>query len=246
MTRCMLALRLTSRPRTALTQPVIDAHLEAYFTHVHPTHAGAFLHPPFTRLRVRTGRIDRCLLLAICAVSAPFTAAGHPTYQSRLDAAEWAKEAKTSLILEGDMTLDTIAATLILAKYDVNVGQYGSAWILGSIANRMVLALGLHRELPPDDTVTEAERETRRRLFWACYCLDRIMSTGVSDFVTTKADIVGVRLPMMEDRFERGMPSLAGMMPPEGHAALGRPDTGETGLLAAYVTMVGMRFEVSR
>jgi len=240
----MAGSRLTSRPKAVLTQPIIDAHLDAYFTQVHPTHAGAFLHPPSVRLRVQTGRIDRRLLLSICAVSAPFT--DPASQQRRLDAAEWAKEAKTGLILDCDMTLDTIAAALILAKYDINVGQYGSGWIFGSIANRMALALGLHRELPADEGVTQIERETRRRLFWACYCLDRMMSTGVAEFVTMKSDIVGVRLPMVEDRFVAGLPSLAGMIPPEGHAAIGRTDTGETGLLASYVMMVGMRFEVSR
>jgi len=42
----------------------------------------------------------------------------------------------------------------------------------------MAFALDLHRELPVSLKATPAEREGRRRLFWACYLLDRFSACG--------------------------------------------------------------------
>lgn len=40
------------------------------------------------------------------------------------------------------------------------------------------MALELHRELDSHARVTSTEREMRRRLFWACYLMDRFMACG--------------------------------------------------------------------
>lgn len=40
------------------------------------------------------------------------------------------------------------------------------------------MAQELHREMDPRAGVTPVERETRRRLFWTCYLLDRFMACG--------------------------------------------------------------------
>lgn len=40
------------------------------------------------------------------------------------------------------------------------------------------MALELHREMDINARVTPIERETRRRLFWACYLLDRFLACG--------------------------------------------------------------------
>jgi hypothetical protein len=42
----------------------------------------------------------------------------------------------------------------------------------------MAIALETHRELDGHSRATPVERETRRRLFWACYLLDRFMACG--------------------------------------------------------------------
>jgi hypothetical protein len=42
----------------------------------------------------------------------------------------------------------------------------------------MAMALELHRELDLNARVTPIERETRRRLFWTCYLLDRFLACG--------------------------------------------------------------------
>ena len=53
----------------------------------------------------------------------------------------------------------------------------------------MAYALNLHREAPAQSTLHPAEREIRRRLFWACYIMDRFNSCGSKrpSIITDKA-----------------------------------------------------------
>lgn len=57
------------------------------------------------------------------------------------------------------------------------------------------MALELHREMDVNARVTPIERETRRRLFWSCYLLDRFMVSGSKrpSLVTDKTILL--RLP---------------------------------------------------
>lgn len=59
----------------------------------------------------------------------------------------------------------------------------------------MTMALELHRELDPRATVTPVERETRRRLFWTCYLLDRFTSCGSKRPCLIADKIILLRLP---------------------------------------------------
>ncbi|CAK7206063.1 hypothetical protein SEUCBS139899_008846 [Sporothrix eucalyptigena] len=131
----------------------------------------------------------------------------------------WAKESKTLLVLE-DMTLDTVVSALLLARHDIHNGLFGSAWMLSSMATRAALALGLNREnhslyrhqqnaqnaqnATMNANIPFSEQETRRRLFWACYCLDRMMSTGLSDLTTLRAEHISLQLPCEEHHYLYG------------------------------------------
>lgn len=192
----------------ALPRALLDKHIEAYFSYVYPSQANAIIHRGTLQSGILSGTVSPKLLLAICAVASRFihTGPGYIPLQGSSQATMWAKEAKTILILEEDMSLDTVACALILAKHDINSGKFSSAWVLTSIANRCALALGLHCELPPDHPATGIERETRRRLMWGCYCLDRMMATGVPEYITTHASIFKIKLPCEEHHYLFGQP----------------------------------------
>lgn len=57
------------------------------------------------------------------------------------------------------------------------------------------MALELHRELDPRANATPVERETRRRLFWTCYLLDRFTSCGSKRPCLIADKIILLRLP---------------------------------------------------
>lgn len=59
----------------------------------------------------------------------------------------------------------------------------------------MTMAQELHRELDQRATVTPVERETRRRLFWTCYLLDRFTSCGSKRPCLVADKTILLRLP---------------------------------------------------
>lgn len=59
----------------------------------------------------------------------------------------------------------------------------------------MATALELNRELDVSNQVTPAERESRRRIFWTCYLLDRFMASGSKRPSLISDDSIVLRLP---------------------------------------------------
>jgi len=202
--RDLTAPRLHGIPRS-----VIDRHVEAFFAYVYPIQANAIVHRGTLMREITDGRVARKVLLAICAAAARFVdhmqASGAPVaVRGSMAAKAWATEAKTTLLTE-DPSLDSITAALILAKEDISSGRFSQAFTLAAVAMRMALAMRLHQELPPDDEKSISERETRRRLMWGCFSLDRMMSTGVPEFLITPVQSLRIRLPCDDQRYLYGM-----------------------------------------
>lgn len=236
-----------------LPRHVLDQHLDAFFTYVYPCQANAFIHRGTLLRDVQSGRANEKLLLAICAIASRFLPSNQRSIPFRQDSAQaqgWAREAKTMLVLE-EMSMDTVATALLLAKYDMNSGKYGTAWMLSSIANRAALALGLHKDGGNDSKTTWVERETRRRLMWACYCLDRMMATGVPEFVFIRYEHVRMQLPCEEHQYLLGIPCVTPVPNLEGETlGIGRvmPDQAtperDIGMYGHYVQIVGIRYMI--
>ena len=72
----------------------------------------------------------------------------------------------------------------------------------------MALAMNLHREFPLNLKVPSSEREGRRRLFWACYLLDRFGACGSKRPSLISDECVVLRIPSWQ--------SPGGGMPVEG------------------------------
>lgn len=191
-----------------LPSDLLQAHIDAFFQFVYPSQANAIIHRGTLFGDVKAGRASRKLLLSICAISSRFlerTDGVRAPLQGSAQAQAWAREAKTLLVLD-DMSTEAVATALILAKYEINSGRYSHAFVLASVASRMAMGLRLHKETSPDHPAGPTERETRRRLMWGCYCLDRMMSTGVPELLLTQASTLQVKLPCDDYHFLLGIP----------------------------------------
>lgn len=107
----------------------------------------------------------------------------------------------------------------------------------------MAFALNLHRELPSTLRVTPAEREGRRRLFWACYVLDRFSACGSKRPTVIADECIVLRLPAYSG--PPGGPLLEGEYFPGSSnanymAQPGKPSQGSTGLLIGIVRILGI------
>lgn len=238
---------------------IIHEHINIFFSHIYHCQANAFIHRGTFLRQFQEDRVDRKLLLAMCAASARFV-----TYNDSLDnrssptpnaqpdhqAKAWCKEAKTLLILE-DMSMDTVATALILAKHEIHKGNFGGAWMLSAIANRAALSLGLNKEsVPEDNSLSFAERETKRRLFWGCYCLDRMMSTGLPHLISLRPEHIHLHLPCEEHHYLYGIPcrtpipvlEVQSLTAADYQALENSPPDTDVGLFGHFVQIMDMRF----
>lgn len=235
-----------------IPRSVVEEHIEAFFTHIYPLQANAVVHRGTLLRDVADGTASRKMILAICAAAArfvkppddtaPFPIMGTATTQ------RWANEAK-GLLLTEDMNPESIAAALILAKNDIHSGKASQGFVLAAVATRMALALQLHHELPNDKPATVTERETLRRLMWSCYSLDRMMSTGVAEYLA--APSLSIRLPCDDQPFAFGLstetPRVALETEADAHDQEANPATFEgVGLFAHFVRLQGIRTMILR
>ncbi|KAH7145457.1 fungal-specific transcription factor domain-containing protein [Dactylonectria estremocensis] len=250
----------TDRPKTLdsdadnidhVPKRLVQQHIQAFFSRIYPCQANGFIHRSTLLGNFQSGRVDRKLLLAICAAASRFVGKPAELVSGTVQAQAWAKEAKTLLILE-DMTTDTVAAALVLARHEVNCGNFASAWMLSSIATRAALALGLNNQGRADDeSMAFSEQETRRRLFWACYCLDRMMSTGLSELTVIRAEHLRLQLPCEEYQYTFGIScwtliiNLEEEMPAMDQPSLEQLQAqGDVGMFGQYVQVMQMRYSI--
>ncbi|KAJ1976444.1 hypothetical protein H4R35_002693, partial [Dimargaris xerosporica] len=124
---------------------------------------------------------------ALCAIGCRFST--HPRLRrtpAYMSGQEFylAAEAEVLTILTNP-SLYGIATLLCLAMYSVGRGNYRKSWLYVGIANRMAHQLCLNRIDNPgsqylntgDDELT---MNAKRRLFWLCYVVDKVCSSGCS------------------------------------------------------------------
>ncbi|KAF7542202.1 hypothetical protein G7Z17_g11793 [Cylindrodendrum hubeiense] len=249
-------LPVISRPQSSdidrhthgVPNTLLHKHIQAFFANIYPCQANGFIHRGTLLRTFHSGEIDRKLLLAICAVASRFVKDPVASANTTVQSEAWTKEAKTLLYVD-DMTTDTVAAALLLARHDVNSGNYSSAWMLSSMATRAALALGLNKESRTDDTpMSFSEQETRRRLFWACYCLDRMMATGLSELVVLRNEHIRLQLPCEEHQYLFSIPCWTPVinLEVEMPAIEQEPShsSRDIGLFGHYVQIMQMRYSI--
>ncbi|KAG0173649.1 hypothetical protein DFQ28_008009 [Apophysomyces sp. BC1034] len=80
--------------------------------------------------------------------------------------------------------VSTVVALMLMSQYEPSPNMYRSgaqqcrSWMYSGMAFRMCLELGLNTESNISKDLSQEEIETRRRVFWSCYCLDKFQSSG--------------------------------------------------------------------
>ena len=107
----------------------------------------------------------------------------------------------------------------------------------------MAFALDLHRELPVSLKATPAEREGRRRLFWACYLLDRFSACGSKRPSLIVDESIILRFPSWQ--LHPGAILIEGDYFPNGSnlqyiAGSGKQSQGSSSILIDIVRILGI------
>jgi hypothetical protein len=104
-----------------------------------------------------------------------------------------------STLLRG-ATIDMVQALLLMGHYLHNVLELNNCWTVLGLAIRMAQGLGLHlsAETQGFDLI---EQEVRKRTWWGCFVLDRLLSAKVGRQPTIDEANTSVELPLAVSDF---------------------------------------------
>ncbi|PSR75812.1 fungal-specific transcription factor domain-domain-containing protein [Coniella lustricola] len=206
--------KLLKEGLSALPSKQIQQHLaEVFFESVYGQ-AYHVLHKPSYMSKLRAGTLPPVLILSVCAVAARFST--HPALYERpefLRGEEWAATARDIVTKRYEWPNITILICLIiLGLHEFATCQGGRSWALGGQAIRMAFALQLHKDLPhdpvrPNIPLSFVDREIRRRTMWACFLMDRFISSGTNRPTFIKEETLKIPLPVKEKNFQLDIPA---------------------------------------
>ncbi|KIL94074.1 hypothetical protein FAVG1_02636 [Fusarium avenaceum] len=148
-----------------------------------------------------------CLVLTIFALGSQWTSLerrGSPPTLPEGDPGQIFFQQASSLIpdiLEDD-SIRSIQACFILSVYLMPMNVVGTSYLYMTMALRKALSLGLHQN--PDETLEERERESRRRLWWSIYSLERCTAIKLNRPRSVLSNSIEVPLPAPLQDLDRG------------------------------------------
>ncbi|CAH0059252.1 unnamed protein product [Clonostachys solani] len=170
-----------------------EALIDTYFSRYHakPYH---ILDESTTRQRAQLGQLPDFLANAMFAVASRYTA--HPDgYQAAVNLSEDYAARSRKEIDADEPSVDGLQAALLLVMAFIASGKGRKAYMLLATATGMAMALELHREMDDQRMASSTEKETRRRLFWTCYLLDRFTACGSKRPSLISDKTIMLRLP---------------------------------------------------
>lgn len=185
-------LTISSNPPDTIPSP--SAIIDTYFSRLHER-PYYILDEAATRSRFAKGRLPRFLTNALCAATVRFAMHHSAGLDLSTQACKDYAERARAEIDNDEPSIDHIQAFLLLSMAYFQIGRGKKSYMLLSHATTMVYALELHRELPSHLTVPQLEREGRRKLFWTCYLMERVTTTGSHRPSLIADEVISLRLP---------------------------------------------------
>ncbi|RBR26324.1 uncharacterized protein FIESC28_00880 [Fusarium coffeatum] len=245
--------------------------VDHYFANIHPLRCFAFVHrPSFTRHLDKgfESEDERALLHIICAQGAKFYALSVNVEDQDAKAGliraagnSWAQKAELLVLTNfGKISVQRLMTCILLYDFHFRLGEYTQALMLSGLAVRMAHALQLNVEFSPDILCAEAnessppavEKESRRRLMWACYILDAWTGSGVDQLTLLREADIKIQLPCNERNFRLRIPCVTEtlgvghvlqFLPP---AIVPRRPAANMGIMAYYIRIVTLWKRVVR
>ncbi|KAK7419423.1 hypothetical protein QQX98_003375 [Neonectria punicea] len=173
----------------------------------------------------------------------------------------WAKKAELLVLTNfGKISIQRLMTCVLLYDFHFRLGEYTQALMLSGLAVRMAHALQVNIEYSPDILCAESnegappavEKESRRRLMWACYILDAWTGSGVDQLTLLREADIKIQLPCNERNFRLRIPCVTEtlgvghvlqFLPP---AIVPRRPAANMGIMAYYIRIVTLWKRVVR
>lgn len=182
-----------NEPSTSSASDEMLSLVDTFFEKIYPMPSFAFLHPETTKRRCRDGVRHKVLTLAVCAITALYTA------RNRDEAPLWVQEAEQYIWqhLESP-TIPRLQALLLIIHYYMESGRFQRAFMLIAIAARSATAMRLNHERQDLDPIA---KEVRRRIVWSLKITERYFSVGLPEFELCPFESIYLQLPSSEEEF---------------------------------------------
>lgn len=113
----------------------------------------------------------------------------------------WKSATKTLHKVLSGKGIQRLQNILLLLQYTLLVPKGGNLWQLSGSAMRFATDLGLYAEPNPGQEFDPLALDLRRRLFWTCYCIDRVVTTAMGRPTGIPEAWITLKLPsLVEDR----------------------------------------------
>jgi hypothetical protein len=189
----------------------VRTYIEAYFDKTSPSIC-VFLHKPSFLAEWSRGNIDQSLLIAVCASGLRLCT---DTHDHKLTSRTWIKYVQTNVLSKMNChSMAHLQILVLIVQFHMATGQHSEAWTLISLAARLAFTLRLNYE---NVTLELTARETRRRIVWAIYQLDRKLAGGNDDLAVCPSSKIHISLPCDYHSFLRGISSRAERLENAGH-----------------------------
>jgi hypothetical protein len=257
------------------TEDRVRELIDVYFARVHSVRCLGFVHvPTFTQTVLGTSLLEleppmSGLVAIMCALAAPFyygriagaADEGGPNRAVHyFDAGRgWAAIAMKAVFLAGgNQGIETLMTQILLHDYYLRVGDYAQAFLVSGMVARHFQLLQLSLEYDTDITcrtsrLRPSEKETRRRVAWACYVLDALIECGIDQLRFISASNIQVQLPCSEELFARSIPAVTETLLPcqtlpflDGESLQVDSPAANLDLRAYYIRAVVIRSKILR
>lgn len=143
-------------------------------------------------------------------------------------------------------SVDLLAAILNLIFFEnAYNASVTTVWNLTGLAIRMAYALRLNIE-SPDNQLPVAQQETRRRLMWACYCWDTIVSSGIKELSIVPLESLHIGLPCNERNYLYSIQEPAKLLRLPLVDSATPAEQVNQGLLANMIKVMAIRSKISK
>ncbi|KAJ3577907.1 hypothetical protein NPX13_g2656 [Xylaria arbuscula] len=196
----------------------LETLIQLYFSSVHNFGFFAFIHQLHFNRLLEKGKAPRELTLIMIASAMRFAADPTPENLARADAwADAAIGALLSRIYQGFGAVQ-LMALLLAQNYDLNRGNFTSAWLLGSNCTRMMQMMSLQtfdRTYSPK-SIAEMRLspllspEALRRVAWSAFFIDTIVDGGRYGFHIVDESSFRLQLPCDQATFLSGESCVTG------------------------------------
>lgn len=93
--------------------------------------------------------------------------------------------------------IEKLQNILLLLQYTLLVPKAGNLWQLSGSAMRFATEMGLYAEPNPSQEFDPLSLDLRRRIFWTCYCIDRILSTVMGRPIGIPDSWISAKCPVL-------------------------------------------------